>query len=69
MVFQKMGLGNPARIDLWSLDDSECFVEADDGEIHRALLGLADFLEGVDIRSDRWVASVSISLDGHLAGF
>src|SRR4030042_6794431 len=69
MVFQKMGLGNSARIGLWSFDGSECLIKAGDREIHRALFGLADLLEGTDLRSDRWLASVSISLDGHLASF
>ena len=52
MVFQKMGLGNLARIDLWSFNGSECLVKAGDRKIHRALFSLADMLERTNLWSD-----------------
>src|SRR4030043_1096914 len=67
MVFQKIGLRNSARIGLWSFNGSECLIKAGDREIHWALFGLADLLEGTDLRSDRWLASVGLPVDGHLA--
>ena len=67
MVFQKIVLGNLARINLRSFDGSECLVKAGDWKIHRALFSLADILERIDLWSDWRPASVSIPMDCHLA--